>query len=171
MRSNLPSMVQSVVRELVLLLEEQEREANEEEEEGDDDDDGDDDGDDDDMAAAGGFAGQGRDDNSADESDYDEDDDVVDEEDQAYLQSLGEKITSERVQRFLGGEVAEADDDDFTTDIISPVQTIDCFSFFFAALEQAGLREPHVYGNIVQTLPPEDQARFQMLFQRMNSSD
>lgn len=159
-------MVQSVVRELTLIAEDQERGS-------DDDADGeggDDEEDEDEIdALLNKVENAGRHDDDED-SGADEDDDPVIPEDQTYMDALNKAIDSARVKRVMGGELMDEDDDDYTSDMVSPVQTIDCFDFFFSALHQAAGREPQVYGDIVQSLAPEDQARFQALLDRVNAA-
>lgn len=125
-------MISSVLRELTLLAEENDAAANGEHDDEDDEDEEDNDEEDFDEG------------HHRQLEDNDSDDDAINPADQAYLRSLRSEVNADRVRKYMGGELVDEDDDDNTADMISPVQTIDTFDFFFQALEHAIQREPEV---------------------------
>ena len=96
---------------------------------------------------------------------YDENEDVTSEADKSYIDALN-KLTGRGndVSQFLMGKDWYQDLDKDYKDYTSPLDAIDQLFFISNTLMSAFQREPEVYQQVQDALPPESVDAFQKLF-------
>jgi hypothetical protein len=178
LRNNMNSMLQQVIRELVLIEEQAAKEAEEDDDDemGNDDDEEEEDGGDDDDELEEDDDNDDNDENDEEEDDevtirraqraaalavpeggYDEDADCLNAEDESYREVLESMDKEERVKRelFLAGEpVDDEDDDDFV--FTSHIELMNVTQHFLDSMRNLAARDANVAGQLQSSLSAED---------------
>lgn len=95
---------------------------------------------------------------------FDENDDVSNEMDEAYKKALnGISGWDDDMAKFLMGDLAD-EDDDFDDDFTSPLDSVDEMIYLNDTLKACFAREPEVFAQIQNALPPEVVANCQRIF-------
>lgn len=101
---------------------------------------------------------------------FDENEDVTNEVDEAYRKAL-QGVTSwdDDMAKFLLGSDWDEDAEDVDEDYTSPIDKVDELLFLNDTLNAAFQREPEIYQQIQQALPPASLANCQKLFAAANA--